>query len=562
MSMAPYDAIVIGAGHNGLVTALYLARAGWHTLVLERNERVGGAVMSGDVTLPGFTSDLYATNMNLFLASPVYQEFRDDLLRHGLLFRTCSRPYCNVFPDGTSLRVYQDRERTLEGLRRHNPRDADGWATLYARYQTFKRTLLPLYDTPLPSLAAGWTLAQAARTIGLEEMSEMAQIILSSTRELGESYFATEEARALVASWGMHLDFGPDVSGGGMFPFIEALGDMEAGISIVQGGASHLAEGLAALVREQGGEVRTNAPVVRVLTDGARVTGVELNTGERLFARHAIVANLTPTVLFEHLLRDAALPDAFRRKVQRYAYGPGTMMIHLALSSPPFWAAGGDLHEFAYVHIPPYVEDLARTYTAAINGFLPESPFVIVGQTSAVDPTRAPRDQALLWIQVRTLPSHIRGDAAGEIMARDWDEAKEPFADRVIQKLEAYAPGIANLILARTVFSPLDLQRHDPTLHGGDSVGGSHHLRQNFLFRPFAGWSTYRMPLENLYLTGAATWPGAGVNAVSGYLAAQEILRPQATRKRLLREGAAVGAAVGGVAAAAALAARRLGDHR
>ena len=171
-----------------------------------------------------------------------------------------------------------------------------------------------------------------------------------------------------------------------------------------------------------------------------------------------------------------------------------------------------------------------------INGHLPSSPMLVVGQTSVVGPPCAPSDGEVLWVQVRTLPSNIRGDAAGEIESRDWEEAREPYADRVMQKLEEYAPGIRDLVLDRTVFSPEDRERHNPNLTGG----GSHHLRQNFVFRPFPGWSNYKMPVENLYMVGAATWPGAGTNVTSGYLAAK-ILRPHPIRDRLVQGGAVVG---------------------
>ena len=143
-----YDAIVIGAGHNGLITALYLARTGWKVLVLERNDRIGGAVMSGEVTRSGFISDLYSTNQNQFLGSPVYQKFHDDLARHGLCYCTSAKPYGNIFPDGTSLRVYQDPDCALETLRGHNAKDAEGWSRLYERFKIFCRTLLPLFVTP------------------------------------------------------------------------------------------------------------------------------------------------------------------------------------------------------------------------------------------------------------------------------------------------------------------------------------------------------------------------------------------------------------------------------
>ena len=553
-----YDAVIVGAGHNGLVCALYLARAGWKTLVLERNEEIGGAVMSGEITRPGFVHDLYSMNQNLFLGSPVYAELADDLKRHGLSYKTAPRPYSNVFPDGTSLRIYQDQDRTLELLRDHSPRDAEGFQRLHERYKAFGEAFLPIYGAPLPSAKATWHLVKATRSRGLNELADLTQIILSSTRELGDAYFETGEMKALVATWGMHLDFGPDVSGGAMFPFLEVYTDMEQGMSVVEGGASRMPEALAGLLEEYDGEVRTYSEVGKILTEDGRVTGVRVTSGERISARRAVVANLTPKVLFGGLLPEELVPGHFRRRVKRYEYGPGTMMVHLALSGRPRWRAGEDLDEFAYVHVAPYVEDLAETYTESLNGLLPENPLLIVGQTSAVDPSRTPGDEEVLWIQVRTLPSEIRGDAAGEIPARTWEDAKEPFADRVMRKLEEYAPGIGDLVLERVVFSPEDLERHNPNLVGGDSVGGSHHLRQNFIFRPFPGWSNYKMPLEGLYMVGAATWPGAGTNATSGYLAAKEILRSRVLRDRLVKAGAALGTA-GAAALLLSRAARRRG---
>lgn len=518
-----YDAIVVGAGHNGLVCATYLARAGWEPLVLERNDAVGGAVRSAELTRDGFVHDCYATNQNLFLGSPVWEELQADLQDHGLSFAHSSKPFCNVFPDGSALRVYQDEEETLSELRDHDPDDAAGWRELYEEFGRFERTLLPLYGTPLSSMGAAKQLLSATRELGYQGMLDLFQIVGSSTRELGDAYFSSDEAKALVAPWGMHLDFGPDVSGGAMFPFLETFTDMEVGISITEGGASNLVEALAGVCEDAGGEVRTDAEVSRVHVDDGRATGVELDSGERFEAREAVVANLTPTVLFDGLVDDDDVPSGVADQVEEYSYGPGTMMVHLALSDLPDWEAGDELDEFAYVHVGPYVDDMAETYTDAVNGLLPESPLLVVGQTTTVDPSRTPDDEHVLWVQVRALPSDIEGDAAGEIEATDWADAAEPYADRVIAKLEAYAPGIEDAILDRAVFSPADLERSNPNLVGGDSVAGSHHVRQNFLWRPFADWQNYQTPVDDLYMVGAATWPGAGVNALSGYLAAQSL---------------------------------------
>lgn len=549
--MTTYDALIVGGGHNGLVTAIYLARAGWKVLVLERNERAGGAVRSGEITRPGFVHDLYSTNQNLFLASPVYKELKSELEAHGLRYATSPKPYCNIFPDGKSLRVYKDPERTLKLLNAHNKQDAAGWSRLYERFKTFQKTLLPLYNLPLPSLDAGVALTKAVRTAGLETLLELLQIILASPRELTENYFASPEARTLLATWGLHLDFGPEVSGGTMFPFLETFTDMHEGISVVEGGASRMVEALTSVLEDHGGELRTEAEVVRIIVEGSRATAVELASGERIRAGKAVIANITPQVLFGRLVDEALLPAEFVRKVQRFRYGPATMMLHLALSDKPRWKAGEEIADFAYVHIPPYVENLSRTYTQAINGYLPSEPLLIVGQTAAIDPGRTPEEgQQILWVQVRPLPRTIRGDAGGEIEARTWEAAAAPFAERVMQKLEYYAPGIRDLVLEQAILSPLDLERENPNLVGGDSISGSHHLRQFFLWRPFPGWSRYRTPVEDLYMVGASTWPGAGTNAISGYLAAREILHPHRDRNRLLLGG---GALAGVTAAATAL---------
>ena len=555
-SISPrYDVVVIGAGHNGLVAAAYLARAGMSTLVLERNERVGGAVASGEITRPGFVHDLFATNQNLFLGSPAFAELGDDLARHGLRFATTDRPYSNVFPDGRSLRVHQDADRTRALLELHDAGDAAGWDRLLALYDRFAPVLFELYGTRMPSREVLRHLARARRSLGAEGLDELAQLVASSTRALGDDFFATPEAKALVASWGMHLDFGPDVAMGALFPFLELFTDMRNGMSVVEGGAGRLPEALAGIVREAGGEVRTSSPVRRVTVDDGRATAVDLVSGERVEASRAVVANLTPGVLFAGMVPPESLPDGFRRRVARYAYGPGTMMIHAALSDPLAWAAGEDLHEFGYVHVAPYVDDMARTYAEALAGLMPSSPTLVVGQTTAVDPSRAPAGGHVLWVQVRMVPSRIDGDAAGSIEARRWEDAKQPVAERVLDKLERYAPGTRDRLLDWTVLGPDDLERHNPNLVGGDSVGGSHHLSQNLLFRPVPGWSSYRTPVDRLWMVGAGTWPGAGVNAISGRLAAQMITRQ--SRRRVARAGAVAAVGLGGAAALAAWRARR-----
>ena len=540
---------MVGAGHNALITAVRLARAGWDVLVVERNDTVGGATRSAEVTQPGLVHDLYAMNLNLFMASPAFTEMKDDLARHGFEPVVSERSCSNVFPDGKSLRVYSDVARTERLLGEHSQADLEGWRALHERYRGFLQGLMPLCSTTLPSTRAVAGLVGAVRRLGASRVLDLVRVVAASTRELGDAWFDTPETKALLASWGLHMDLAPDVvSGGAMFPFLETFTDMENGIAVARGGVSRLPEALAALVREADGEVRTGAGVTKVLTEGGRATGVRLVGGEEVRARRAVVAGTTPTQLFGQLLRDdPAVDAATRSRAERYRYGPGTTMVHLALDRPLAWSAEQELSRFAYVHVAPYVDDMARTYQQSLAGLILDSPLLVVGQTSQVDPTRSPDHRQVVWLMVRTVPSVIRGDAAGKITAMGWDEAEEAVADRVMDKLEQYAPGAGDSVLARTVHSPDDLERSNPNLVGGDSVAGSHHLWQNFLSRPWPGASRYRMPLDGLWLVGAATWPGGGANGVSGSLCAEQILHPHPYRARL--------AAVGGVAAAGALAA-------
>jgi len=278
---------------------------------------------------------------------------------------------------------------------------------------------------------------------------------------------------------------------------------------------------MTALLKSKGGELILGTAVEQIQTSGGKATGVKLADGRVLTARKAVIANAHPQLVFGKLLAaDSARAD-FDARVEKFRAGPGTMMIHLALDGLPDWTAGEELKQFAYVHLAPDLEMMSRVYAEAVGGLLPVEPALVVGQPTALDPSRAPDGKHVLWVQVRVLPASIRGDARGEIAGTDWDQIKDAYADRVIGILEGYAPGISAKILGRSVFSPVDLERENPNLIGGDNLSGSHHLDQNFLFRPVAGYSRYKTPVDGLYLCGASTWPGAGTGAGSGFMLAQ-----------------------------------------
>jgi phytoene dehydrogenase-like protein len=513
-----YDAVIIGAGHNGIVAGIYLAKAGWKVLVLERNEQPGGAVRTAEATLPGFRHDLFATNLNLFAGSPFYNEFRGDLHKHGLEFVNNPNAFSSAYPGGGWLGVSADLDATLDGIRKYSPRDAESWSGLLEMFKRNAPYLFPLLGSAMPSWNLASGILSGVRARGLDWLRDTAQLVVSSPRDFLDANFESEEVKSLVAPWGMHLDFPPDAAGGALICYLETMADQLNGMVIGRGGCGNLIDSLTGLFKSLGGELRCGAEAAGVEVSSGRASGVKLAGGEIIQANKAVIANTAPTVLFGKLLGSEVLPGRFNDRVGNYRYGPGAMMIHAALSDLPGWTGGEGLKKYMYVHLAPYLVDMARTYVEAMSGLLPSSPVLVVGQPTAVDPSRAPEGRHVLWIMVRSLPAEVKGDALREIEGRDWDEIKEAYADRVIDKLAEYAPDIKGKILARTVLSPKDLERSNPNLVGGDSVCGSHHLYQNYFMRPFPGWSRYKTPIKNLYMVGAATWPGAGTGAGSGRL--------------------------------------------
>jgi len=324
------------------------------------------------------------------------------------------------------------------------------------------------------------------------------------------------------------LDYAPDVTAGAIFPLLELFLDMRNGMSVVQGGASRLPEALQSIVKERGGRVVTGEAAARVQVEGGRVRAVLLAGGESLRTRIGVISTVVLPVLVRDLLSPGDVPKTLLEGAERYRFGPGTFMLHLALNGPIPWA-DPRLSTSAYVHLGPYVDDMARTYQQALAGCLPDEPLLVVGQTSVVDPSRVMRPgHQVVWVQARMVPGSISDDAgtvAGQSLAGNtWANARDPFAQRIVDKIGKYAPGLQDLVVASQPMSPRDLESADANLVGGDSVAGSHHIDQLFGLRPTLSAARYSTPVAGLYLAGAGTWPGAGVNAVSGQLAARKLL--------------------------------------
>jgi len=501
--------VIIGSGINGLSAAALLAKRGKSVTVLESATEFGGAVRTEEVTLPGFKHDLFATNLSLFAGGGVMAALKDDLIRNGLEFVPSAKPYCSVFPDGKSIGIVMDREANIATLNRVAPGDVESWKALTTKLGTLAPHLFPILGTELPSFAAAKSLYKTWRAIGTEGLFDLIRLLLQSSRAFTDEHFVHPETKALAAIWGMHLDYGPDISGGALFSFLESIGGQEFGMVLGKGGADNLIKSLVAVIKENGGTLVSGARVTEIITNNGKATGVKTADG-KVYEATKIIANVNPALIPNLLPKvEAEKPEV--SKVKNFRPGLGTMMIHLALSDLPDWTAS-EARGFNYVHIAPYVDDLAMTYTVAAAGKLPTTPALVIGQPTVSDPSRAPEGKHVLWIQVRVLPLEISGTS--------WDRVGEEYADQIIENIEAYAPGLKAKILARKVLTPTDLERYNANLIKGDSLGGSHHPAQFFFLRPLPGWTGHKAPIENLFICGSGTWPGGGVGGGSGLMVA------------------------------------------
>lgn len=515
------DSVIIGSGHNSLACAVHLAAKGWKVGVFERASVPGGAVKTGEYTLPGFRHDWAAMNLSLFAGSAFFKEYGEDLSGKGLAFAPVADCFSSVFPDGTWLGVSNDLEVTAKRIAAESTEDAATWRALSAEFPGQAEILFGLLGSPAKKRAFAHILFKAWRRSGAGGVLDLSRFLLASPRDWLTETFASPKVRAMLGAWGMHLDFAPDISGGALFPYLEGMANQAFGMVLGQGGADTIVKAMVASIEAQGGSVTCNAEVSRIVTENGTARGIELADGRRIMARKAVIANVSPAALLK-LTGDTG-DVSYEKGLKKSAHAPGTMMIHLAMDALPDWTAGEELKKFAYVHLAPDLDQMARTYAQAQAGLLPEEPVVVCGQPTAIDPGRAPDGKHVLWLQVRMAPGSVQGDAAGEISAADWESAAEPFAERALDILERYAPGTLARILGRHIVTPAMLEADNPNLVGGDQICGSHHLTQHFLFRPVRGFADGSTPVGNLFHTGAAVWPGAGTGAGPGYLLAQKL---------------------------------------
>ena len=518
-----YDVIIVGAGHNGLVAACYLAKSGLKTLVLEAREIVGGGAVTEEIH-PGFRCSTldHATGP---IASKVATDLH--LARHGLEMITPEARVLALAPDGRHCCIYNDVGRTVREIEKSSVNDAKSYPEFVNSFSRIGRVLAPLLLMTPPSIDQPtrsdlWHLGKvgiAFRGLGRKDEYRLLRWAPMAVADLVSEWFETELLRATIAARGIHGAFaGPWSAGTSLGLLWQAAMDGSAigAASYPKDGAGGLAQALVNAAKAAGAEIRTSARVAQISGAYSDKPKVVLESGEEIESR-AIVSNADPRTTFLNLVDPIDLEPGFLLKMRNYR-APGVVAkMNLALDGLPSFRGLDDAKKLSgRIHIGPEIDYLERAFDASKYGEFSRDPYLDINIPSLGDPSLAPAGKHVMSVHVQFAPYKLKEG--------DWTTRGEEFSNNVISKLEAYAPGIRELIVAGDVITPLDLEQKYG-LSGGHIHHGEQTLDQFFTFRPLIGWAQYRTPLKRLYLCGAGTHPGGGLTGLPGANAAREIAR-------------------------------------
>jgi phytoene dehydrogenase-like protein len=501
------DAVVIGAGTNGLVAANLLADAGWEVLVLEAGAEPGGAVRTAEITAPGFRNDLFSAFYPLAAASPVIQGLELD--RYGLRWSHAPAALAHVLPDDRCAVISRDLDRTVESLGGFAAGDADAWRAMFAEWTHLRTALLAALFAPFPPVRAGVRLA---RTVGAADGLRLARMLTMPAAVFGRERFDGDGARLLLAGNALHSDLGPGQAGSAVFGWLLSMLAQDVGFPVPEGGAGELTAALVRRLTAHGGEVVCDHDVDRVLVADGTAVGVGDTGGRLVRARRAVLATVPAPTLYGKLVAARHLPARLLEDLRAFHWDDATIKVDWALSRPIPWlnpaAAGAGT-----VHLDQDLPGLVEYGSTLAAGRVPEHPFLLLGQMTTADPTRSPAGTESAWAY-----THVPH-------GQPWhsDDVRR-YADRIEQVVERHAPGFTSTILRRSVAGPRELAARDANLVDGAINAGTSAIHQQLFFRPLPGLGRADTPIDRLYLAGASAHPGGAVHGGPGANAARAAL--------------------------------------
>ncbi len=500
------DAVVIGAGHNGLVAANMLADAHWNVVVLEATGQPGGAVRSGHLA-PGYLSDHCSAFFPLAAVSPALESL--SLADFGLRWRQAPAVLAHLLEDGRAAVLGRDVSATGASVETFAAGDAQRWRDVYTQWRQWRGPLLRALFEPFPPVRAGVNLL--LRT-GAADGLRLARRMLLPARVLSGELFAGEGASLLLSGCAMHTDLGIDEPGSGIYGWLLAMVAQESGFPVPEGGAQRITDALVARLRQRGGRVLPDTPVARIHVRHGRAGEVSSADGRRWVARRAVLADVPAPLLYLDLIGERWLPPRLAEDLRHFRWDGSTVKVDWALRSTVPWANPA-VAAAGTVHLGADLNGLTRYSAELACGRVPREPFLLAGQMTVADPQRSPAGTESVWAYTH-LPHR-----------RQWhaDEVAE-HAERMQAVMERHAPGFGALIEARRVSGPAELQADNPSLLGGAVGGGTAAIYQQLFLRPVPGLGRADTPIEGLYTASSSSHPGGGVHGVPGANAARAAL--------------------------------------
>ena len=520
------DAVIIGAGQNGLVAGNLLAERGWEVTVLEEADQPGGAVQSGELIEPGYVNDRFSAFYPFALASPHIRRLEPE--RWGVRWLTGRVQVAHPDRDGRCALISHDLDESAASLEQFAPGDGDGWRSLYRLWERVRGGALGAFFSPFPPVRPVLSLL---RTLDYEELLRFVRFSVLPVRRMGEETFKGAGGPRLLAGNALHADVSPEAPLSGVFGWVLCSLAQQHGFPAVEGGAGNLTAALVRRLEHHGGQLICGVRATGIECRGGQATAV-LTADERHVANRAVIADVGPLQLYRELLAGQPLPDRLLRDLERFQYDNGTVKVDWTLDGPIPWAAP-EVRAAATIHVAEGIDTLTR-HSAELNcRTIPDDPYLVMGQYSHLDPTRQPEGKETAWAYTH-VPQQVTADAGGELTGR-WDEHEaNVFADRIEAQVEALAPGFRSLIRGRFVQTPPMLEEANRNLVGGALNGGTAQLQQQLVFRPVPNLGRPETPIDKLFLGSASVHPGGGVhggpgaNAAKAALARSSVLRPWA----------------------------------
>ena len=529
------EVAIIGSGINSLVAAAELALDGKRVCIIELSDRLGGFIDSSERTLPGFIHDTFSSWHPLFVSGGAYEVLGKELHARGLEYCNTTGPVtASVAADpatGAHRVVIAHRDPAETSAAFKEPRDQAAYLAMLDDLGRNAGTVFGAFSAELRSFPEVAKIAFGAVRRGrLAANESFIRDSVMSGRNYVRSRFDGWETDQLWSPWLLHAGLGPDQATGGVMLPVMAMSMHGFGLPVVKGGASRFVAAFESLLRDNGVRIMLGAEAEEILVSGTAVTGVRTSQGS--VSADTVLANVSPQALYTSLLHEP--PAAAAQAAEKYQNGRGAMQIHLALDKPVEWL-DPRLNTVPLVHLSNGSDSTGVACAQAEAGLLPAEPTVVVGQQYVLDPSRAPEGKATLWLQLQEVPFAPVGDAAGELdVSNGWSgELKAGYLERVLARLEQFAPGTRASVLASDILAPTDLALANPNAVNGDPYGGSAEFFQNLLWRPFPEAAGHRTAIQGLWHIGASTHPGPGLSGGSGHLVAQKLTAPPSRFSRI-----------------------------